>query len=526
MAEARIPVSINHLSCQICSKLLRDPVTIPCGHNFCRHCISDCWDRGERKCICPQCRREFTPRPHLIMNSTLAQMVRDTGRSEKRKEKSSAGSPEASKKPRSCTETSGSNWCTRHQRPLNGYCCTDHRVICSLCASAEHGGHTIARLEEARRKKQGDLRTTQKQLQQILQEQEEKWENLGKMAEQVQEEARQAEDYCESAIVRVIDCLQKHYLSVRELIRAQEEAAAAQVHISLQNLEMKMEEIKKTDAELDSLAQTESSVHFLEDWPHVRRQCEKHHLQPSHELSEDQIRPFEATKTIVEQLGKQLEEFCDKELASISHTGLSGAHRILNEKEVEPKIREDFLRYACELSLDPTTAHKDLTISEGDKKVMFSPHTNKTPAFRHPESFTTRLQVLCREGLQAERCYYEVEIQGEKVEIALAYKGLNRKSRTQLSAFGGNANSWSLDRSKTYSVSHRGDSVQLTTPPSQSRVGVYLKFKEGTLSYYEVTDSMKFLYKVEATFTEPLHPGFWLGENSCIRICDLRQDAL
>lgn len=79
-----------------------------------------------------------------------------------------------------------------------------------------------------------------------------------------QEEARQAEDFCESTIVRVIDCLQKQYLSVRELIGAQAEAAAAQVHISLQAVELKMEEIKKTDAELDSLAQTDSNVHFLE----------------------------------------------------------------------------------------------------------------------------------------------------------------------------------------------------------------------------------------------------------------------
>ena len=148
-------------------------------------------------------------------------------------------------------------------------------------------------------------------------------------------------------------------------------------------------------------------------------------------------------------------------------------------------------------------------------------------ALRNPQRFVHRRQVLCREGLQAERCYYEIEVEGGKAEIALAYEGINRKSSTRLSAFGAKANSWSLDRSTYYSVSHRGDSIQLEAQPSHRRLGVYLKFKEGTLSFYEVSgDSMTFLYKVTAEFTEPLYPGFWLGEKCCIRICYLRQDSI
>lgn len=177
---------------------------------------------------------------------------------------------------------------------------------------------------------------------------------------------------------------------------------------------------------------------------------------------------------------------------------------------------------ACELTLDPTTAHDNLVVSTGGKAVKFSPQINKS--IRYPERFLHRCQVLCREGLQAERCYYEIEVEGDKAEIALAYKRIDRKSRTNLSAFGGNANSWSLDRSRDYSVSHNSDSIRLTASPSHHRIGVYLKFKEGTLSFYEVSDSMKFLYKVEAKFTESLYPGFWLGEKCCIRICDLRQE--
>lgn len=79
-----------------------------------------------------------------------------------------------------------------------------------------------------------------------------------------QEEVKKTQDYCESVLASVIDSIQRRYLSVRELIGAQAEAAAAQVQISSQTLQVKMEKMRKRSHELDQLAQTDSDVHFLE----------------------------------------------------------------------------------------------------------------------------------------------------------------------------------------------------------------------------------------------------------------------
>ncbi|XP_034726295.1 tripartite motif-containing protein 16-like protein [Etheostoma cragini] len=555
MAEPRIPGRMNCLCCGICDEVLRNPTTITCGHNFCMQCIQDRFaydERTKRLCSCPECGHKFPARPQLTRNTFLADLVSREAASQKRKH--SEASKQAPKRARSCTDTrtsSGSNLCVRHSSPLDIYCCTDEQIICAVCAQAEHRGHTIGSVREERRRKQEELKNIQTKSMQILQKQEKKWKNVGKI--QKQEEARKTQDYCESVLAGVIDSLQRHYMSVRERIRGHEEEAAAQVEISLQTLQVKMEEMRKRDAELIRLTQTDSDVHFLQKWPSLRHLCEKQHLHLVQEVSEEPLLPFTFIKKAVEQLGKQLEEFCDKEFASISQTAdigeqqeseeeteeddiqqiweastarshsLSGVNT-LTEQNMEPKTRADFLEYACGLSLDPTTAHEDLFIYDDDKEVRLSPLKFKGKAIRHPERFIHRRQVLCREGLQAERCYYEIEVEGEKAEIALAYKGIDRKSRTALSAFGGNANSWSLDRSTNYSVSHRADSIQLTTNPSQRRLGVYLKFKEGTLSFYEVSDTMILLYNVKAKFTEPLYPGFWLGEKCCIRICDLKED--
>ncbi|XP_038552872.1 tripartite motif-containing protein 16-like protein isoform X2 [Micropterus salmoides] len=530
MAGPRIPVRMNHLCCRICSQVLRNPVTIPCGHNFCMQCIQDRFNHDERNschCSCPECGHMFLTRPQLIKNTTLADLVRDTesrdASRDKRNMEHSGASTQALKRPRGCSETgTGSALCWRHSSSLDVYCCTDKQIICALCASAEHRGHVIGSVKGERWRKEEELKNIQKKSKQILQQQEKKGKNMGKALEQIQNEVRKTQDYCESVFAGIIDSLQRHYQSVRELIEAQAEAAAAQIQLSLQTLQVKMEEMRKRSAELEHLAQTDSDVDFLKRWPSLRSLCEKEHLHPFHEVSEDPLLPFDSTKRAVEQLGRQLEEFCDKGFESFSQTGLAEVNNTVIEPNVEPKTRAEFLQYACVLSLDPATAHDDLAISAGDKEVRLSTQKCKSPAGRYPDRFVHRRQVLCREGLQAERCYYEIEVEGSKAEIALAYKGIDRKSRTPVSAFGANAQSWSLDRSTHYSVSHRADSIQLTTPPTHDRIGVYLKFKEGTLSFYEVSDSMKFLYKVEAEFTEPLYPGFWLEEKCCIRICDLR----
>ncbi|XP_051270572.1 tripartite motif-containing protein 16 [Dicentrarchus labrax] len=556
MAEPRIPIKVNHLSCPICSEVLRNPVTIPCGHNFCMQCIQDRWNNSLFSC--PECGHKFPSRPQLIKNTTLADLVRDTERCDagcaSGKPQHSGVSTQTLKRPWSCTKMK-SPLCWRHRCFLDVYCCTDEQVICALCASAEHRGHTIGSVRGERKRKQEELEMRQIKSKQILKKQENKCRNLERTLEQIQEEARDTDDYCESVLVSVIDSLQRHYLSVRELIRRQEEAAAAQVQISLQTLQVKIEEMKKRSAELEHLAQTDNDVHFLEKWPSLQRLCDEDFLHALRGVSQDPLLPFEVTKKAVDKLGRQLEEFCDKEFTSISQTadggeqqesggeteqddlqgceastsqshGLTGVNKTLTDRTAEPKTRAEFLQYACVLSLDPATAHEDLTVSVGDNEVRMNLVRIKNPPIRSPKRFIHRRQVLCREGLQAERCYYEIEMEGDKAEIALAYKGIDRKSRTPLSAFGANANSWSLDRSTKYSVSHRKDSIQLTTSPSHHRIGVYLEFKKGTLTFYEVSDSMKFLYKVEAEFTEPLYPGFWLGEKCCIRICDLKLDRL
>uniref|UniRef100_A0A3Q3BH97 Tripartite motif-containing protein 16-like protein n=1 Tax=Kryptolebias marmoratus TaxID=37003 RepID=A0A3Q3BH97_KRYMA len=316
MAEPQVPVRLARLSCRICARLLREPVTIPCGHSFCRRCISGSWAGVEAGFGCPECRRTFPSRPALIRNATLAEVVGDTARSWSGNESrrggggGGGGADPPPKRARSGAEPPGGTWCRRHASPLDVYRCSDEELVCARCASEEHTGHVIGVVGLERSKKQAELSKIQAELRQVLKEQEEKLENKERLFKQINEEARETEDHCESVIVCVTECLQKHYLSVRRLIRAQAEEAGARVPA----LGLKVEEMKAADAELERLARSENSARFLQEWPRVRSLC-KDMLQ----FFTDPLPPFEVTRRAVEQLGRQLEELCDQLFASVYH---------------------------------------------------------------------------------------------------------------------------------------------------------------------------------------------------------------
>ncbi|XP_067084600.1 protein NLRC3-like [Osmerus mordax] len=175
-------------------------------------------------------------------------------------------------------------------------------------------------------------------------------------------------------------------------------------------------------------------------------------------------------------------------------------------------------RYACELTLDPNTAWRKLSLSEENRKV--TRRREEQPYPDHPERFENHVQVLCREGLSG-RCYWEAERSGGGVHIAVTYKGISRRGVGADCGLGYNNKSWSLycddDR---YSARHNNKITDIPAPPSSShRVGVYLDWPAGTLSFYTVSsDTLTHLHTFHSTFTEPLYPGFSVGLDSSVSL--------
>ncbi|XP_064872700.1 E3 ubiquitin-protein ligase TRIM11-like [Oncorhynchus nerka] len=190
---------------------------------------------------------------------------------------------------------------------------------------------------------------------------------------------------------------------------------------------------------------------------------------------------------------------CRLENLNVEHGG---------ENTMKPGLR----KYVCDLTLDLNTVDRRLSLSEENRKVTH--RRQKQPYPDHPERFEDWKQVLCREGLTG-RCYWEVERSG-RADIGVTYKGISRRGGVKDCCLGYNYKSWSLYcYDNSYTAWHNNNSTTIVVPSSSShRVGVYLDWSAGTLSFYRVSsDTLTHLYTFTSTFTEPLYPGF--------RVCDV-----
>ncbi|XP_016118067.1 tripartite motif-containing protein 16-like, partial [Sinocyclocheilus grahami] len=185
----------------------------------------------------------------------------------------------------------------------------------------------------------------------------------------------------------------------------------------------------------------------------------------------------------------------------------------------ESRITAGLKKWGCFLTLDPNTAHTELSLSEENRKVTGV--RQKQPYPDHPDRFDEWPQVLCRESVCG-RCYWETEWSGDYVSISVSYKSISRKGQGYECVFGRNDQSWSLICcDSSYSFWHNNIKTDLPVKPiiSSRRIGVYVEQSAGTLSFYSVSDTMSLIHTVQTTFTQPLYPGFYVWFDSSLKLC-------
>uniref|UniRef100_A0A3P9DJG7 B30.2/SPRY domain-containing protein n=1 Tax=Maylandia zebra TaxID=106582 RepID=A0A3P9DJG7_9CICH len=222
---------------------------------------------------------------------------------------------------------------------------------------------------------------------------------------------------------------------------------------------------------------------------------------------------------------------------SYNHPGISGT-QLLSAGLKDSQWRLDTLRYgylysglclfspsdSCQLTIDTNTVHKNLQLSDNNRKVTRVKEVQPYP--EHPDRFGYRLQLLCSDGLTG-RCYWEVEWRGE-VRITVSYRRIRRKGVNNNCVFGKNDHSWSLFCSDDgpYCVCHNNIKTSISSSTSSSsssvsnRAAVYVDCPAGTLSFYRVSsDTLIHLHTFNTTFTEPLYPGFRVYSGSTVSLC-------
>uniref|UniRef100_A0A672KPF0 B box-type domain-containing protein n=1 Tax=Sinocyclocheilus grahami TaxID=75366 RepID=A0A672KPF0_SINGR len=337
MAEARISVDQNEFMCAVCLDLLKDPVTIQCGHSYFYSC--------------PQCRQIFRPRPALAKNTILAEVVEKmkmtkpsadyyagagdvqcdvcTGRKYKAI-KSCLNCHESycqthfdhheefhSRKPHKVSEATGrlqEMICQKHDKLLEVFCRTDQKCICVLCMD-EHKNHNTVSAVAQRTEKQTQLKEMQKQFQQRIQQREKDLQQLREAVESHKRSAQTAVEDSERIFTELIRSIERSHSELIRLITVQEKAAVRRAEGRLERLEQEINDLRRRDAELEHLSHTQDHIQFLQSFQS---------LSSPPESTDDPIIPFsslfsfDGVRESVRQLRDKLENFCKNGLKKIS----------------------------------------------------------------------------------------------------------------------------------------------------------------------------------------------------------------
>ncbi|XP_013769826.1 protein NLRC3-like [Pundamilia nyererei] len=152
--------------------------------------------------------------------------------------------------------------------------------------------------------------------------------------------------------------------------------------------------------------------------------------------------------------------------------GIASQHCKLEKLRVEPAgvrwLRPGLRKYSCQLTIDKNTVHRNLKLSDNNRKVTYVKEVQSYPD--HPDTFDVYPQLLCRNGL-SRRCYWEVEWRG-RVEISVSYRRIRRKEHTNDCVFGRNDHSWSLNCSDGlgYSVWHNNRQTSISSSSFRERL--------------------------------------------------------
>ncbi|XP_023202721.1 tripartite motif-containing protein 16-like isoform X1 [Xiphophorus maculatus] len=545
MAQRGNQMDSGKFSCSVCLDVLKDPVTIPCGHSYCMDCIKDHWDGEDQMKIpsCPQCRKGFIPKPILVKNIMLSELVEDlkkTGFHAAPADHCYAGSDDVAcdvctgrkmKAVKSClvclvsycenhlkshydvpglkkhmlvnpSKNLQQNICSRHDEVMKIFCRTDQQCICYLCLMNEHKGHETVPAAAERAEKQKELQESRQQIHQRIQDQEKDVKLLQQEVEAINVSADKAVEDSEEIFTELIRLLQERSSDVKQQIRSQQETEVSRVKDVQEKLEQEITELKRKDAELEQLSHTEDHTQFLLNYPSLPALSESTH---SSSINIRPLRHFEDVTAAVSELRDKVQDVLRDPSKNISLE--------INDMNVlvpEPKSRAGFLKYSREITLDPNTVHSRLLLSDGNRKVTRMEQQQSYPD--HPDRFTYYAQVLSRESLTG-RCYWEVEWTGEgktTVHVAVSYKNISKAGRSSECSLGLDDKSWALScNTNSYTFYHNNIETPVSGPVS-SRIGVYLDHRAGILSFYSVSETMTLLHRVQTRFTQPLHAGIWL----------------
>ncbi|XP_075439950.1 E3 ubiquitin/ISG15 ligase TRIM25-like [Ascaphus truei] len=519
----------EELTCPICLSTYTQPVMLRCGHNFCQGCIGSVWDSqgGSGLYTCPECRKRFRERPALQRNLKLCNIAERFLSTQPEQEEAVIfctycdSSVPAAKTCLHCdaslcdihlerhskseehvltvpTTSLKTRKCPVHKKLLECYCTEDAACICVSCwVFGEHRGHQVESLNEASEKKKEKLRHVLEKLTSVREETEKRAQSLQERRREAQEKAA-GETARVTALIRDIrerlEVLEKRVLS--EITRW-EEQVSLRVSDLIQQLEIKKDELSRKMLHIEELCNTTDPLTVLQG-----RESDNADLCDAEEGGNED-REREGNKVpAVGDLYEVLIPLTLQRLADIA---------------TDLKAKSGFyVQGDSGILLDVNTAANNVSVSGDLKTASCSVRKQLRPDT--PERFVFYYQVLSSRSFSSGQHYWEVEISDSgRRGVGISYPSIVRKGCQ--SCIGNNKKSWCFYTwDNNHAVIHDTISTQIYPESPVQRLGIYLDYEAGRLSFYQLCDPIRHLHTITATFTEPVHAAFAVCGNGWVRI--------
>ncbi|XP_031707002.1 zinc-binding protein A33-like [Anarrhichthys ocellatus] len=528
----------EQFKCCICLDILTDPSSIPCGHNFCLDCIEGFWDT-KSKADCPLCKEIFEKRPQLRINLGYAEIIEIYKRTQRENldhvvapgsRKNSLNQLfEAEEVPcdiccgdkspsvKSCLTCLASycelhltphlrdpalqmhqltdpdsfitgHLCRKHRKPLTMFCKSDQKPVCVKCTEhREHKHHNIVPIEKERNRVKTSLRDTKASIKQMSRARRSKMEQIRNSVDQskiiTEREVQGSGTVC-GLLITIIERQQARLVEELEEKHQEAERRAEQL---LEELEQEIRELQTRGIELKQLEHSQSPVHLLQSFPSLSR------LPSTREWSEVAV----------------YSDNCDGGTVTRAFSKLVDVCQDLSDK-LSADEADKLNQYAVDVTLDPETASGWLVLSPDRKKVTVSSQKNNAPLPDNPRRFNSC--VLGKQSFASGRRYWVVQV-GDKTEwdLGVSRESINRKGAIAVRPDSGY---WAICRRRSGSLSTcAGPSVTLRLQETPQKVGVFLDYEEGSVSFYDAETKTHIKTYSGCDFNEPINPYF----NPCVQ---------
>ncbi|XP_059191740.1 E3 ubiquitin-protein ligase TRIM21-like [Centropristis striata] len=512
-AAASCLLTEDQFLCSICLDVFTDPVSTPCGHNFCKTCITIHWDKHVTY-QCPNCKEVFDSRPQLRVNTFISEVAAHSSEQQVSKpgevpcDVCTGTKLKALKSCLVCLESycethlqphltkSGlkrhqlidpvedleGRMCPKHDKLLELFCKADQRCVCMLCAVLDHKTHNVVPLKEEYEGKKAKLGQTDAEIQQMIQKRRLKIEEMKHSVALNKEAAHRETADGIQVFTALKESVERSQAELIDTIKEKQRKTEKQAEGFIKELEQEISELKKRSTEVEQLSQSEDHLHLLQSCTSLNA------APPTKDWTGVSVHPPSYDGTVVRAVS-QLEETLSKQMK-----------KLLAEAELK-RVQQS----AVDLTLDPDTANPWLILSDDGKQVSFGDVKKNLPD--NPERFDYCASVLAKQSFSSGRFYFEVQVKGKTDwDFGVARESINRKGSITLGIQNGY---WTilLRNEKEYGACTE-HLVHLSLKSRPEKVGVFVDYEEGLVSFYDV-DAAALIYSFTGCcFTDKLYPYF------------------